>query len=101
MEAPRTAGPSGRGHGLRLGRAVSRGAVARVETAGLTKATGLVEATAAPLVETAGLVVAAALTGTATLIGTARVETQRVGAPVERFARPAARRPGIGGGGQA
>jgi hypothetical protein len=60
----------------------------------LVETTGLVEA--AMLVQTTGLVEAAA-----SLIETARIETQRVGTPVESFARPATRLPRVGGGGQA
>jgi hypothetical protein len=53
-----------------------------VEAAGLVEATMLIEAAAA-------------------LIETARIDTQRVGTPVESFARPAARLPRVGSGGQA
>jgi hypothetical protein len=72
------------GHGLGLGRAA---------------AAALVEA--AMLVEAAGLVEAAMLVKAATLVETARIDTQRVGTPVESFARPAARLPRVGSRGQA
>jgi hypothetical protein len=53
------------------------------------------------LVEAAGLVEAAMLVKAATLVETARIDTQRVGTPVESFARPAARLPRVGSRGQA
>jgi hypothetical protein len=59
-----------------------------IEPAGLVKATMLIEA--ARLVEAA-----------AALIETARIDTQRVGTPVESFARPAVRFPRVGSRGQA
>jgi hypothetical protein len=60
----------------------------------LVEPAALVEA--AMLIEAAGLVKAAAA-----LIETARIDTQRVRTPVEGFARPAARFPRVGSGGQA
>jgi hypothetical protein len=66
----------------------------------LVEATGLVEATT--LVEAAGLIEAAMLVEAAgALIETARIETQRVRAPVESLAWPAGRLPRVRGGGRA
>jgi hypothetical protein len=52
-------------------------------------------------IEPAGLVEPAALVEAAMLIEAARIDTQRVGTPVESFARPAARLPRVGSRGQA
>jgi hypothetical protein len=71
-----------------------------IEAAGLVEPAALVEATM--LVEAAGLVEATMLVeATAALIETVRIDTQRVGTPVESFARPAARLPRVGSRGQA
>jgi hypothetical protein len=77
-----------------------------IEAAGLVEPAALVEATM--LVEAAGLVKATMLIeatmlveAAAALIETARIDTQRVGTPVESFARPAARLPRVGSRGQA
>jgi hypothetical protein len=70
-----------------------------IEPAALIEATMLIEP--AGLVKATMLIEAAMLVEAAALIETARIDTQRVGTPVESFARPAARLARVGSRGQA